>query len=73
MEQSFTLRDMFLSDFDLESLKNRRVVASSTLNKNRMLSYNGLLNPASLFNFQFPRVISPGADHRRRVSLRYFV
>ena len=54
MGQSFTLRDVFLSDFDLESLKNRQVVASSTLSKNRMLSCNGLLNSASLFNFQFP-------------------
>src|SRR5438128_3491314 len=73
MEQSFTLRDVFLSDFDLESLKNRQVVASSTLNKNRMLSCSGLLNSASLFNFQFPRVISPGADHHRRVLLWYFI
>ena len=38
-----------------------------------MLSCSGLLNSASLFNFQFPRVISPGADHHRRVLLRYFV
>ena len=29
MEQSFTLRDVFCSDFDLESLHNRQVVASS--------------------------------------------
>ena len=29
MEQSFTLRDVFHSDFDLESLHNRQVVASS--------------------------------------------
>ena len=29
MEQSFTLRDVFRSDFDLESLHNRQVVASS--------------------------------------------
>ena len=28
MEQSFTLRDVFRSDFDLESLNNRQVVAS---------------------------------------------
>ena len=54
MEQSFTLRDVFLSDFDLESLKNRQVVASSTLSKTRMLSCNGLLDSASLFDFQFP-------------------
>src|SRR5438552_14874143 len=54
MEQSFTLRDVFLSDFDLEPLKNRQVVVSSTLSRNRVLSCNGLLNSASLFNFQFP-------------------
>src|SRR6266542_6382661 len=29
--------------------------------------------PASLFDFQFPRVISPGADHHRRVLLWYFI
>ena len=73
MEQSFTLRDVFLSDFDLEPLKNRQVVVSSTLSRNRVLSCNGLLNSASLFNFQFPRVISPGADHHRRVLLWYFI
>src|SRR6266540_7366262 len=56
MEQSFTLRNVFHSDFDLESLYNRKVELSSIINlsRNRVLSCNGLLNSASLFNFQFP-------------------
>ena len=56
MEQSFTRRNEFHSDFDLESLKNRQVEISSIIDliTDRVLSCNGLLNSASLFNFQFP-------------------
>ena len=40
MEQSFTLRDVFPSDFDLESLCNRQVELSSSiiLSRGRVLS-----------------------------------
>src|SRR5947207_14756096 len=41
MEQSFNLRNVYHSDSDLESLYNRKVVASTTLCKNRVLSCTG--------------------------------
>ena len=44
MEQSFTLRNVFHLDFDLEFLYNRQVELSSSINlsRNRVLSCNKL-------------------------------
>ena len=57
MEQSFTIRDLFHSEFDLESLYNRQVELSSIidLSRNRVLSCNGLLNLLISLTFNFPK------------------